>query len=953
MSLLHGCEPLEPRLLLASVPDGFSDSEIVTGLTSPTAMEIAPDGRIFVAGQQGALSVVQNGRARTVLTIPNVNSVDERGFGGITIDPNFANNGWIYVYYTREAPGTIHNRLARYTINGSNQIVGAETVILDLPDINNAIYHMGGALHFGVDGKLYVAVGDHLDGPAAQRLDSLFGKILRINSNGSIPGDNPFYTQASGIFRSIWAMGLRNPFTFGIQPGTGRMYINDVGQEAWEELNEGAAGRNFGWSLNEGYFPPEEAPDLTPPLHYYPHQDGQCAITGGTFYKPASASFPSEFVGDYFFADLCAGWIHVIDPNDTSNVRSFASGLSFGVDLDVASDGSLYYLERGMDISTGRIGRIRFASVGAPSLSSQPQSQTVARSANVSFTVQANGSGTISYQWQKNGGDIAGANSATLSLSNVQQSASGSYLVVVSNAFGSISSAAATLSVVVGNAPRVTIDLPVAATQFRGGQIFNFSGHATDTEDGTLQPSRFTWQVDYHTGPVIRPFFAASTGISAGTFNIPDRTPYKAADVFYRVRLTVRDSSGLSTTVTRDLQPITAKITLRSNIGGSQVFLDGQPKNTPTSTIGIAGVKRLLTAPPTQLIGGVNYVFDGWSDGGDREHEISTPAGDTNYVARYRAAPSAAIKGLGMIIHNNRDRTGTLVARNVSTVDFDWGDGSPDPLIHPDTFFIRFRGKVQPQFSETYTFHARANDGVRLFVNGRLLIDQWNNSDGSELSGSIALVAGQKYDLRFDYLENTGTAFAQLMWSSPSTPRRVIPRSKLFSTILPQTLPATADAFVQGGAVSSTNFGARDTLLLKSAASESARREAYLKFDITSLNLDTIGTAKLRFFGRLEGEQDINVTTALYHAPGAKWGERSITWDNRPATANKALGTAVVSNDTNGWWEFDITSFLRGEKQAGRRIVTFALRNLTSSQVYTLLYSREAAAGGPQIVVSI
>lgn len=937
-------EVLEKRVLLANVPEGFTDSILASGLDSPTAMDVAPDGRIFVAGQKGTIYIIDGNQTISALTVPNVNFVEERGLVGIKLDPGFSSNGHVFVYYTRDSGSATNNRIARYTFNG-NASVGDETVVLDLPDIGGAIYHMGGALHFAADGTLFVAVGDHLDSQASQRLDSVFGKMLRINPDGSIPTDNPFYGETTGVNRAIWAMGLRNPFTFGVQPGTGRVFINDVGQDSWEEINEGIAGANYGWPTSEG---PDRTDGFTAPIHYYGRQDG-FAITGGVFYNPTTGNFPSEYVGQYFFADIAFGWIRVLDSGNF-NVSEFATSVNGPVDLDVAPDGSLLYLTRGEGITTGEVGRISFAVSGAPTISGQPQNRTVAPGANVAFSVQASGEGTLRYQWQKNSQNIPGANSATLNLQNVSVADAATYRVIVANDIGSVTSNPATLAVVSGSAPTATILTPEPGTTFRAGQTFSFSGVADDKEDGPLGADRFSWRVDYHTGEIVRPFVPETPGITEGTFTIPSETPFKRTDVFYRVHLTVTDSNGLSTTVTRDLEPISSRITLRANIADAYVLLDGSPLNTPTSTFGVAGVKRLLTAEPQLEIGGVTYLFDGWSDGGDREHAISTPLEDATYVARYRVAPNLATKGLAMTVFNNRDRTGTVVTANVPNVDFDWGDGSPDPLIHRDTFFIRFRGKVQPEFTETYTFHARADDGVRLFVNGELLVDQWDDHDGSELSGSINLEAGRKYDLRFDYYENEGDAFAQLLWSSPSTPKQVIPRSKLFSTIMPTTLVPTADTFVQGGAAAGDTFGARGTLVTKTA-SEPYQRDAYLKFDIRDIDPDAVGSAKLRLFGRLSGDQEINITTALYHAPAAKWGEESITWDNRPATAKKAIGTAVVSNDTNQFWEFELTEFLRTERQAGRTIVTLALRNLDPSQVFSLFYSREAATNLPQLLV--
>src|SRR5689334_3487711 len=215
-------------------------------------MELAPDGRIFVCQQTGSLRVIKNGALLSTpfLTL-NVDSNGERGLLGIAFDPNFASNNFLYVYYT--VPSTPrHNRVSRFTANGDVVANGSEVPILDLDNLSTATNHNGGAIHFGPDGKLYVAVGENANGANAQTLSNRLGKMLRINSDGSIPGDNPFFNTATVLNRSIWALGLRNPFTFAFQPGTGRMFINDVGQNTWEEINDGMAGSNYGWPTTEG-----------------------------------------------------------------------------------------------------------------------------------------------------------------------------------------------------------------------------------------------------------------------------------------------------------------------------------------------------------------------------------------------------------------------------------------------------------------------------------------------------------------------------------------------------------------------------------------------------------------------------------------------------------------------------------------------------------------------------
>jgi glucose/arabinose dehydrogenase len=340
----------------ATVPPGFTDTLIAGSLSKPTAMALAPDGRVFVCEQGGALRVIKN---NTLLSTPfvslTVSAVGERGLLGVAFDPNFATNRFVYVYYTALTP-TIHNRVSRFTAAGDVALAGSETVLLDLETLG-ATNHNGGAIHFGPDGKLYVAVGENAVGSNAQSLNNRLGKMLRINPNGSIPTDNPFFTTASGPNRAIWALGLRNPFTFAFQPLSANLFINDVGANAWEEINLGVAGANYGWPTTEGQ---TSDPRFRSPIYAYDHSKG-CAIAGGAFHSPRTPQFPFKYWGAYFFADLCDGWIRARKPDGT--VIDFASGISSPVDIQIAANGSLYYLARGTGTTTGSLSRVTYTLV--------------------------------------------------------------------------------------------------------------------------------------------------------------------------------------------------------------------------------------------------------------------------------------------------------------------------------------------------------------------------------------------------------------------------------------------------------------------------------------------------------------------------------------------------------------------------------------------------------------
>jgi glucose/arabinose dehydrogenase len=354
----------------ATVPAGFRETRFTTGISRPTAMAFAPDGRLFVCEQGGRLRVISSTgalRATPFVTV-NVNSSGERGLLGVTFDPNFATNRFVYVYYTATTPN-IHNRVSRFTANGDVAVAGSERVLMNLNALN-ATNHNGGAIHFGRDNRLYIAVGENARSANAQNLTNVLGKVLRINADGSIPTDNPFFNQTTGMNRAIWARGFRNPFTFAVQPGTGRIFVNDVGSSrsgGFEEVNELVRGANYGWPTSEG---PTSDPRFRGPVHSYrTGSSGSCAIAGGAFYNPPTRTFPASYVGDYFFADLCGGFIR---RRDGTTVRGFATGASQPVDMAVGRDGALYYLARG----NGSVFRIQAA--GAAVLSEEePTSDTV------------------------------------------------------------------------------------------------------------------------------------------------------------------------------------------------------------------------------------------------------------------------------------------------------------------------------------------------------------------------------------------------------------------------------------------------------------------------------------------------------------------------------------------------------------------------------------------------
>jgi len=335
------------RSFAQEAPAGFTVERIASGLTGATTMCAAHDGRIFVCEQTGALRLVErNGLVdEPVLTVA-VDAFWERGLLGVAIDPAFPERPFLYVHYVPGEPFPRH-RISRFKLEGNRAVAGSELVLLDGDDqrkLGGSVPagHQGGAIRFGPDGMLYAGIGEQTAGAPAQSLDTLQGKILRLRPDGSIPEDNPFFAQAAGKYRAIWALGLRNPFALAFDPASGRLFANDVGGAAWEEVDEIVRGGNYGWPVVEGV---SLDPRFRDPIHAYGRGEGK-SIAGGAFYACRVPLFPETLRGKYFFAEYDGGWIEYLDPAAPERPRMFARGFKGPVDLQVGADGALYVLER-------------------------------------------------------------------------------------------------------------------------------------------------------------------------------------------------------------------------------------------------------------------------------------------------------------------------------------------------------------------------------------------------------------------------------------------------------------------------------------------------------------------------------------------------------------------------------------------------------------------------------
>jgi glucose/arabinose dehydrogenase/PKD repeat protein len=587
------------------------------------------------------------------LQINNIGSAGvQQGIYDIVLDPNFASNRHYYVFYTLGSPN--HDRVSRFTANASltGTVPGSEFVLYEDPQNADAEHH-GGALNFDNAGRLLFTTGEHFIPPLSQRLDNPRGKIHRINANGTVPTDNPFYDGAGPNIDSIWALGLRNPFRAYYDAPTGRYYIGDVGGNdaatAVEELNLGVAGANYGWPDSEG---PCSSPCRSP-LYSYAHNNRDAAITGGFVYR--GTQFPASYRGAYFYADYAQNWIRGLrfDGNgavsSTFNFEPTSGALDgpYGdiVYLAEGPDGALYYVDLGYSDIGGTFGvskirRIRYVqSNQAPVVNASATSPTSGPAPlNVAFSSAGSSDPEgqpLSYSW--NFGD--GATSTSANPSHTYTS-TGTYQVRLTVSDGVNSSTSPPIQISVGAAPTATISSPNDGSQFRAGDVISYAGDGTDPDDGTLPASAFTWNIDFLHDGHVHPGTPV-TGTRSGSFTIPSSGHDFSGNTRYRITLTVRDSDGLTSTRSVTVNPQKVNLTFDTVPSGRTLYLDGIAKTAPFTYDTLVGFNHTIEARD-QTSGNTAYTFASWSDGGARQHTITVPASPATYTATYNSSPLAS-----------------------------------------------------------------------------------------------------------------------------------------------------------------------------------------------------------------------------------------------------------------------------------------------------------------------
>lgn len=645
-----------------------TDERIATISPFGLAGAFMPDGRLLTLSQRGVVGLadVGTGVFTSLFTIPNVYSTGEKGALDIELDPNFASNKFFYVYYSS---GTVNTdtrlRIARFTFGSSPTAIAASQIIIwsNPGTLSTADYHIGGSLKVGNDGKFYLTVGDGTVANNSQLLNTVHGKILRLNLDGTVPTDNPF-NSVSGALPEIYAYGLRNTFRISVDRPTGTIWMGDVGGNvdttAYEEVNILKPGANYGWPLCEGPLgPPKAGPNcpagITPPIHYYPHVvGGACcfnrSVSGGFVYR--GSKYPAAMQGIYLHGDYAGGFIEWLKPSADLNVRVsggnfLPSNVPAGITpvwFGTGNDGYVYYISFGWAGSELR--RIRYTGVVTnqpPRIVSATATPTSgATPLNVQFQGQASDpeGDAITYSW--NFGDGSPADN-TPSPSHLYSTA-GSYTARLTVTAGGASVTSNAITITVGTPPTATITSPPDGTLFAAGQTITINGQGTSPDFGNLTGAALSWQILFahndHTHPG-----ASGTG---STISLPiDTTGHGyEGNTRYLVYLTATDPAGRTGTAQITLLPRKVQVTLATNLpSGGAVTVDGVTQNLPFVVDTIQGFLHEFSVPATACVSGTLWNFGSWSEGGSRTHSYTVPPANTTLTANYTDSGTACSTG--------------------------------------------------------------------------------------------------------------------------------------------------------------------------------------------------------------------------------------------------------------------------------------------------------------------
>ena len=564
-----------------AAPAGFTNQLITAGLSLPTDFAFVPDGRILITLKNGRVLVYENNHLLSTPALDKaVSTGGDRGLISIALDPNFSSNRFVYLMYTTTAN---HQRISRFTMNGNTIDPGSEYIVLQNDQTWTGFLNAG-AIRFGSDGKLYGSFGSNGTGTNAQDLSNLDGKFIRINSDGSIPGDNPF-AATPGAQQAIYSYGLRNPWRFNFDQ-SGRAIIGDVGESSHEKIVRATAGANFGWPTVEGDCRPN-CGTITPPLFTYPHVGtaGSAVVAGAVY---TGTSFPAQYQGKYFFGDYVSGALRYINSDGSGALQSFEPAAGTLASIHMGLDGCLYYI----DIFPGELHKICYGTVTSVTAQAAADITSGSTPLDVQFSSAGSTGTNLAYHWDFGDGAIS-------SEANPQHTftTQGVYTVHL-RVTGSEGEATTTLSIWSGySAPHATITSPTLGTTYLIGDTIFYSGTATDAQDGALPASAFKWNIVFHHNTHIH---APDDiiGVSSGTLAI---TPHEenGADTWYEIILTVTNSAGISTSVRREVHP---RVTVTSSATETPTGLSAQLSSTFGFARALADIELWDTAKRDQIV---------------------------------------------------------------------------------------------------------------------------------------------------------------------------------------------------------------------------------------------------------------------------------------------------------------------------------------------------------------
>jgi glucose/arabinose dehydrogenase len=681
----------------ATYPTGFEERTVASGLTAPVATAWAPDGRMFIAEKRGRVRVVMPDGVLSPTPLLDISShvyaVADRGMLGMAVDSDFATNHYLYLLYVYQPAGATGNgartsRLTRVTVNDNNT-ASAEVTILGsvgtppCPAPSNTVdcipadndSHSIGTVRSDPDGTLWLGSGDGADwsrvDPLALRVydeQSFAGKIIHIDRNGNgLPGHAfcPTETDLTKVCTKLYAKGLRNPFRFHLRPGTGPV-IGDVGWEEWEEVDLATGpGKNFGWPCYEGpertsgyrdlagcapQYANEGTPQAaTPPnfsFHHSRFPDFGASIVGGPVYP--GGPYPSDFNGDVFYADYVHGYINRLEVNASGQVtgeQAFATNGPAWVDLNLGPNGNIYFADYGDgNTGTGSIKQVVYTPTNGNPVARASATPT---SGGVPLNVQFTGSGStdpnndpLTYDWDFGDGT---AHSTAANPAHAYTTA-GTYTAVltVRDGRGGVSTASVVINA--DNDPPVpSINAPANNSLYRIGATIQLDGSATDVQDGELPGTALSW----HVSLIHNTHFHDLADFTGKTPSFEAATDHDA-DAHYRITLTATDSKGATAQRTIDVFPEAIDLTLASSPTGAPVTYAGTTQNAPFTRNAAVDFVSNIAAAPSFVSGGTTYEFAGWSDGGQRSHEITIPSSDLTLTATYR--PQVWFEGESMTI---------------------------------------------------------------------------------------------------------------------------------------------------------------------------------------------------------------------------------------------------------------------------------------------------------------